>query len=78
MEHMTCPVHFRLSIYKKINKTRKNHNLVLMPDLAAVEKFNAKLDNIGNIKSSHLATMRIAIRATGMRISHVVPYGLRI
>jgi DNA helicase-2/ATP-dependent DNA helicase PcrA len=39
------------NIYKKNDKTRKNHNLVLMPDLAAVEKFNAKLDNIGNIKS---------------------------
>ena len=39
------------NIYKKNAKTRKNHNLVLMPDLAAVEKFNAKLDNIGNIKS---------------------------
>jgi uncharacterized protein (TIGR00375 family) len=39
------------NIYKKDAKTRKNHNLVLMPDLAAVEKFNAKLDNIGNIKS---------------------------
>jgi DNA helicase-2/ATP-dependent DNA helicase PcrA len=39
------------NIYKKNNKTRKNHNLVLMPDLAAVEKFNVKLDNIGNIKS---------------------------
>lgn len=50
------PVRFILSseisnIYKKKDKTRKNHNLVLMPDLAAVEKFNAKLDNIGNIKS---------------------------
>ncbi|CAB1078200.1 Endonuclease Q, cleaves 5' to damaged DNA bases / ATP-dependent DNA helicase UvrD/PcrA-like protein [Olavius algarvensis Delta 1 endosymbiont] len=39
------------NIYKKNDKTRKNHNLVLMPDLAAVEKFNVKLDNIGNIKS---------------------------
>ena len=40
------------NIYKKKdNRTRKNHNLVLLPDLAAVEKFNAKLDNIGNIKS---------------------------
>jgi len=50
------PVRFILSteisnIYKKNDKTRKNHNLVLMPDLAAVEKFHAKLDNIGNIKS---------------------------
>jgi len=54
----TCrnPVRFILSteisnIYKKKDKTRKNHNLILMPDLAAVEKFNVKLDNIGNIKS---------------------------
>ncbi len=39
------------NIYKKNGRTRKNHNLVLLPDLAAVEKFNAKLDNIGNIKS---------------------------
>ena len=39
------------NIYKKNDKTRKNHNLVLLPDLAAVEKFNIKLDNIGNIKS---------------------------
>ena len=50
------PVRFILSteisnIYKKNDKTRKNHNLVLLPDLAAVEKFNSRLDHIGNIKS---------------------------
>ena len=50
------PVRFLLSaeisnIYKKDGKTRKNHNLVLMPDLTTAAKFNAKLDNIGNIKS---------------------------
>ena len=39
------------NIYKKDDKTRKNHNLVLMPDLDAAERFNAKLDKIGNIKS---------------------------
>ena len=39
------------NIYKKKDKTRKNHNLVYMPDLRVAEKFNAKLDNIGNIKS---------------------------
>ncbi|MBW2490852.1 MAG: UvrD-helicase domain-containing protein [Deltaproteobacteria bacterium] len=39
------------NIYKKNNKTRKNHNLVLVPDLAVAEKFSAKLDRIGNIKS---------------------------
>ncbi len=39
------------NIYKKNAKTRKNHNLILIPDLAVAEKFNAKLDKIGNIKS---------------------------
>ncbi len=39
------------NIYKKKDKTRKNHNLVLVPDLAVAGKFSAKLDNIGNIKS---------------------------
>jgi DNA helicase-2/ATP-dependent DNA helicase PcrA len=39
------------NIYKKNAKTRKNHNLILIPDLAVAEKFNAKLDKLGNIKS---------------------------
>ena len=39
------------NIYKKNNRTRKNHNLILVPDLQIAEKFSAKLDNIGNIKS---------------------------
>jgi PHP family Zn ribbon phosphoesterase len=39
------------NIYKKNNKTRKNHNLIMVPDLAVAENFNTKLDKIGNIKS---------------------------
>lgn len=39
------------NIYKKNGKTRKNHNLIFMPDLKTAEKFNKRLDNIGNIKS---------------------------
>jgi DNA helicase II / ATP-dependent DNA helicase PcrA len=39
------------NIYKKNNRTRKNHNLILVPDLEIAAKFNAKLDRIGNIKS---------------------------
>lgn len=39
------------SIYKKDGKTRKSHNLVFMPDLDSVDKFNSRLDKIGNIKS---------------------------
>lgn len=39
------------NIYKKDHKTRKNHNIVFLPDLDRAEKFNLKLDKIGNIKS---------------------------
>jgi len=39
------------NIYKKNNKTRKNHNLVFVPDLNIAYKFNSRLDKIGNIKS---------------------------
>ena len=39
------------NIYKKGDKTRKNHNLVFVPDLEIAEKFNNTLDSIGNIKS---------------------------
>ena len=39
------------SIYKKKGKTRKNHNLVFVPDLKTASEFNSKLDAIGNIKS---------------------------
>ncbi len=39
------------NIYKKNGKTRKNHNLVILPDLEAVRKFNNKLEKIGNIQS---------------------------
>jgi len=55
---MSCPgtVRFLLeseisSIYKKGGKTRKNHNLVFFPDLDSAERFNIKLDAIGNIRS---------------------------
>ena len=39
------------NIYKKNNKTRKNHNLIFLPDLESAAHFNARLDAIGNIKS---------------------------
>ncbi len=39
------------NIYKKNNKTRKNHNLVFLSDLKKAENFNLRLDKIGNIKS---------------------------
>ena len=50
------PVRFMLvteisNIYKKDDRTRKNHNLVFMPDMASAQQFNQKLDEIGNIRS---------------------------
>lgn len=50
------PVRFMLvteisNIYKKRERTRKNHNLVFMPHLEGAESFNRRLDAIGNIQS---------------------------
>lgn len=50
------PVRFMLvteisNIYKKEERTRKNHNLVFMPDLDSAERFNTRLGDIGNIES---------------------------
>ena len=51
-----APVRFMLTaeisnIYKKNERTRKNHNLVFIPDLEAAARFNGRLDRIGNIRS---------------------------
>lgn len=50
------PVRFVLTaeisnIYKKNGITRKNHNLIFMPGIESVRKFNVALDRIGNIRS---------------------------
>ena len=50
------PVRFILqteisNIYKKDDRVRKNHNLIYLPNIRTVKKFNARLDAIGNIKS---------------------------
>lgn len=50
------PVRFVLSseissIYKKNGKTRKVHNVILLPDLEAAEALSARLEQIGNIRS---------------------------
>ncbi|MFP4193407.1 MAG: UvrD-helicase domain-containing protein [Desulfobacterales bacterium] len=50
------PVRFMLcteisNIYKKGGVTRKIHHLVFFPELSHVEKFNARLSAIGNLKA---------------------------
>ncbi|RTZ98175.1 MAG: DNA helicase [Deltaproteobacteria bacterium] len=39
------------NIYKKAGKTRKNHNLIFVPDFDTADRFSDKLDRIGNINS---------------------------
>ena len=39
------------SIYKKNGRTRKVHNLVMLPDLGHAEVFNRRLGAIGNLKA---------------------------
>lgn len=39
------------NIYKKNDKVRKIHNVVFLPSFAAVEKLQAELEKIGNIRS---------------------------
>ena len=39
------------SIYKKNGTVRKIHNVIFMPDLDAVQRFQDSLDRIGNIRS---------------------------
>jgi len=38
-------------IYKKNGRVRKIHNLVILPDFAAVDKFRKRLEKIGNLNS---------------------------
>jgi len=50
------PVRFVLSaeissIYRKGGRTRKVHNLILLPDLGAMERLDARLDAVGNIRA---------------------------
>ena len=81
----TCrqPVRFVLTteisnIYKKNEKTRKNHNLIFFPDLASVLQFNKRLDAIGNITSDgrpilgldakHLLEIMLEVDDTGFLV----------
>jgi len=51
-----APVRFMLAgeisnIYKRHDKVRKIHNVVFMPSFEALEKFQVRLEQIGNIRS---------------------------
>lgn len=65
----TCrkPVRFMLvteisNIYKQGDRTRKNHNLVFMPDLVSAERFIRRLEKIGNIRSDGRPILGLSAR----------------
>ena len=39
------------SIYKRDGRTRKVHNVILMPSFAAAERLSARLERVGNLHS---------------------------
>ncbi len=51
------------SIYKKDGKTRKVHNVVFVPDFELAEKFNQRLDRIGNIRSDGRPILGLGCRS---------------
>ena len=50
------------NIYKKRNKTRKNHNLVFIKKMETVERFNTRLEKIGNINSDGRPILGLDVR----------------
>ncbi|MBN8788579.1 MAG: hypothetical protein J0I84_15930 [Terrimonas sp.] len=50
------------SVYVYGNKVRKNHNLVYMPDIDAVERFNKKLSKYGDLSSDGRPTVTLSSR----------------
>ena len=63
------------NIYKKADRTRKNHNLVFMPDLDAAERFRRKLDRIGNIRSDGRPILGLAARDLLEVVLEATPQG---
>ena len=50
------------NIYKKNGRTRKNHNLVFVPDFGAAERFNRRLEGIGNTRSDGRPILGLDVR----------------
>jgi len=50
------------SIYKRADKVRKIHTVLLAPSLATVEAINKKLDSIGNIKADGRPILGLDVR----------------
>ena len=66
------------SIYKKNDKVRKIHNLVLMPDFEAVDRLNQRLADIGNLKSDGRPILGLDSRDLAEIVLEVCPEALFI
>lgn len=66
------------SIYKKNDKTRKVHNVILLPGLEYAEKLSAKLETIGNIYSDGRPILGLDCRDLLEIMLEVCPKGIFI
>lgn len=66
------------SIYKKNDKTRKVHNVILLPGMEDAEKLSAKLEAIGNIHSDGRPILGLDCRDLLEIMLEVCPKGIFI
>ena len=77
------PVHFVISgelssIYKKNGKTRKVHNVILLPGLAEAERLSGELEKIGNIHSDGRPILGLDSRDLLEMMLEICPEGMLI
>ena len=64
------------SIYKKNDKTRKVHNLLILPGLEAADRLSARLEEIGNIHSDGRPILGLDCRDLLENLLETVPEGI--
>lgn len=81
----TCqrPVYFMLTaevsnVYLKNGRRRKNHNLLLLPDLNAAERLSRQLAPCGNLETDGRPTLNLDTRELLARLLDTVPEALLI
>ena len=66
------------SIYKKNGKTRKVHNVILLPGLEDAERLSGRLEEIGNIHSDGRPILRLDCRDLLELMLETCPNGMLI
>ena len=77
------PVRFVLqteisNIYKRDGATRKNHNLVYLPDIPAARRLYARLDAVGNLDSDGRPILGLDVRDLLEIVLEVCPEGFLV